>query len=51
MQDLIEWGEDEDEYLRKNLPSDMVFLIYSPDVGNNNITTQLMFIFNSMKLF
>nr|PNR26439.1 hypothetical protein PHYPA_031014 [Physcomitrium patens] len=21
--DLIEWGEDEDEYLRKNLPSDM----------------------------
>ena len=23
-QDLIEWAEDEDEYLRKNLPSDMV---------------------------
>lgn len=24
MQDLVEWAEDEDEYLRKNLPSDMV---------------------------
>jgi hypothetical protein len=24
LQDILEWVEDEDEYLRKNLPSDMV---------------------------
>jgi hypothetical protein len=28
LQDLIEWTEDEDDYLRKNLPSDMVKMIH-----------------------